>query len=104
MSSNTNLTYEELQRNFARDKNSFNGFHEDAQPRYAWLEQDGELWHFLTTPFSDPVDSTRKWPDKQEALDELNKEGWSIVRHYRQNVCIETGSCLYGYGLKRILH
>jgi len=104
MSSNTSHLLKEIRTNSSGDKNPFPDFGEEVLSLYAWLEQDQGLWHFLTTPFADPVDSMRKWNSKHEALDELNKEGWSIVRPYQQEFWGESGSCLCGYGLKRTLH
>ena len=69
--------------------------------RYAWLEQEGGTWHFLTSLFADPEESTRRWSDKERALDELTHEGWTVVRPYPER---QSGNCLYGYGLIRTVH
>jgi hypothetical protein len=53
-----------------------------AKRRYAWLEQEGNMWHFLTNLFADPTKSTRKWSNKQRALDELTREGWTVLYPY----------------------
>ncbi len=62
--------------------------------RYAWLEQEEGMWHFLTDLFADPGNSTRKWPDKVQALEELREEGWTVVSPYPDN---PQKAC--GYGL-----
>jgi hypothetical protein len=75
-------------------------------PRYAWLEQEDGKWHFLTSLFADPADSTRKWSDRQCALEELIGEGWKIVRPYPKSPLAEgqAGNSLFGYGLIRTVH
>ena len=75
-------------------------------PRYAWLEQEDGKWHFLTSLFADPVDSTRKWADRECALVELMDEGWKIIRPYPRNSFAErqSGNNLFGYGLMRTVH
>ncbi len=87
------------------------GHYVNAQPevamhRYAWLEHEGGMWHFLTSLFADPAESTRRWSDRQCALDELIKEGWVVVRPYPEQISLErqSGNCLYGYGLMRTIH
>ncbi len=74
--------------------------------RYAWLEHEDGKWHFLTSLFADPGESTRRWSDRQCALDELIKEGWTVVRPYpeKPSVAREPGNSLYGYGLIRTVH
>jgi hypothetical protein len=74
--------------------------------RYAWLEHDDGMWHFLTSLFADPGESTRRWSDKQCALDELMSEGWTIVRPYPVKPLTEqqSGNYLDGYGLIRTVH
>jgi len=74
--------------------------------RYAWLEHEDGTWHFLTSLFADPGESTRRWSDKQRALDELTKEGWTVVRPYPEKISMarESGNGLYGYGLIRTVH
>ena len=69
--------------------------------RYAWLEQEEGMWHFLTDLFADPGESTRRWSDSLMALEELKKEGWTVISPYpgkpplpRQS---EIKAC--GYGL-----
>jgi hypothetical protein len=100
MSTNTPRPAEEIRGNSSRDLDSFNSYCEEALHRYAWLEKSEGLWHFLTSPFADPANSMRKWSNKQNALDELSQEGWSIVHPYAQ----KAGGFFCGYGLKRILH
>jgi hypothetical protein len=50
--------------------------------RYAWLEQDEGMWHFLTNLFADPGESTRRWADSRRALEELRIEGWTVISPY----------------------
>jgi hypothetical protein len=50
--------------------------------RYGWLEHDEGMWHFLTDLFADPGESTRRWPDRMRALEELKNEGWTVVSPY----------------------
>jgi hypothetical protein len=77
-----------------------------ALSQYAWLEFERDMWHFLTNPFADPVESKRQWIDQQEALDQLMNEGWAIVRPYPPAVSTEYGQKpkLLGYGLRRSVH
>jgi hypothetical protein len=77
-----------------------------TQHRYAWLEYEDGLWHFLTGLFADPSESTRRWCDRQHALDVLAHEGWTVIRAYPEQHSIDRNSdnCLHGYGLMRILH
>jgi hypothetical protein len=71
--------------------------------RYAWLELDEGMWHFLTQLSADPQQSTRRWSDSRHALAELMKEGWTIVRPYPRRLPVtETGESAVGYGLTRI--
>jgi hypothetical protein len=72
--------------------------------RYAWLEWESDLWHFLASPFENPAESTRKWHDKQEALDELESEGWRVVRPYPEEIHSEKCTGCIGYGLQRIIN
>jgi hypothetical protein len=69
--------------------------------RYAWLEHEGGLWHFLTDLFADPRDSNRQWSDRQRALDELLEEGWTVVRPYPGQPAAGqiSGNRIHGYGL-----
>ena len=70
--------------------------------RYAWLELDSGMWHFLTHLSADPQESTRRWSDQRHALDELTKEGWTIVRAYPPRPPrVESGEAAVGYGLTR---
>jgi hypothetical protein len=74
--------------------------------RYAWLEHEDGMWHFLTSLFADPGKSTRRWSNKQSALDELTNEGWTVVRPYPEKPLPErqSGNCLDGFGLMRTVH
>jgi hypothetical protein len=69
--------------------------------RYAWLEHEGGMWHFLTDLFADPVKSTRRWSDKQLALEELMQEGWTVVYPYPEQFHAQRHSSdrACGYGL-----
>ena len=74
--------------------------------RYAWLECANGTWYFLTDLFADPAESTRKWSDRKSALDELNSEGWIVIRPYPERSSEEKppSNHLYGYGLMRNIH
>jgi hypothetical protein len=76
------------------------------QHRYAWLEYEDGRWHFLTGLFEDPSTSTRRWLDRQCALDELIHEGWTVIHAYPQQLSMNSNSdnCPHGYGLIRTLH
>ena len=69
--------------------------------RYAWLEQEGNKWHFLTNLFGDPAQSTRRWSNKQRALEDLTREGWTVLYPYPElgsnQVRTRPNAC--GYGL-----
>jgi hypothetical protein len=87
-------------------KNSLTTCLQTQKHRYAWLERENSTWHFLTGLFADPAESTRRWPDRQRALDELMSEGWIVIQHYPEKPSKEKFSenCLYGYGLMLIIH
>lgn len=72
--------------------------------RYAWLEFDKGMWHFLTNLYARPGESTRRWSNQQLALKELMKEGWNIVRAYpqRHHMC-DSEERVFGYGLRQCL-
>jgi hypothetical protein len=72
-----------------------------AKRRYAWLEKEGNMWHFLTNLFADPEKSTRRWANKQRALEELTKEGWTVLYPYPEQSSPERSvrSSACGYGL-----
>ena len=72
-----------------------------SSSRYAWLERAQGHWHFLTSLFADVQESTRRWTSKQRALDELIKEGWTVVGSYPDNASIPrpAGGEALGYGL-----
>jgi hypothetical protein len=74
--------------------------------RYAWLEHDKGVWHFLPDLFADPAESTRRWSNKKCALDELMKEGWTIVGSYPEAYSTPGPACggARGYGLMRVGH
>jgi hypothetical protein len=69
--------------------------------RYAWLEHEKGMWHLLTDLFADPEESARKWSDRQDALNELTQEGWSVVSSYPENLPASRPTCdgTWGYGL-----
>jgi len=81
-------------------------FPEALKSRYAWLEHEKGTWHFLTSLWADPGESTRRWSQKKHALDELTKEGWTIVGSYPEYPSIPRPACggAWGYGLMRIGH
>ena len=72
--------------------------------RYAWLEQEAGTWRFLTSPFADPAEARRRWRNEQDALDELEQEGWQIVHAYPEEPGMKPDSRINGYGLRRTIH
>lgn len=74
---------------------------ETSASRYAWLEHEKGYWHFLVGLFADVQESTRRWPTKNNAFDELNKEGWVVIGSYPENSSMPQKSCgeALGYGL-----
>lgn len=76
---------------------------EASMCRYAWLELEGGMWCLLTHLWADPRESTRTWPDRLRALEELIAEGWMVVRPYPQNIpgFRQSGGGVSGYGLMR---
>jgi hypothetical protein len=81
-------------------------FSDTSVVKYAWLEHEKGMWHLLTDLFAAPEDSTRKWPDRQHAIDELTQEGWSIVSAYPESLSIprSAGNGTCGYGLIWVGH
>jgi hypothetical protein len=71
--------------------------------QYAWLELEGDEWHFLTCLSANPEKSNRRWTDPRCALKELSKEGWAVVRPYPRISKMENGGMVQGYGLCRDL-
>ena len=69
--------------------------------RYAWLEHEGDSWHFLTNLFADPCKSRRRWSDENCALQELENEGWVVVYPYNEPIRGDRKSSerACGYGL-----
>lgn len=82
------------------------GIHTEAHTlqRYAWLEQENGTWHLLTSPFADLHASVRHWLDEQQALQELQQEGWSVVHAYAAPLSRDSAGSLNGYGLQRTVH
>ncbi len=73
--------------------------------RYAWLEQEGGIWHLLTSPVAGTGESIRHWSSGRHAILELTEEGWSIVRSYPSAPSDKSsGDVVYGYGLTRTVH
>jgi len=72
--------------------------------QYAWLEYERGIWHFLTSLFADPKESTRMWSNRQHALEELIKEGWTIIGAYPEKPSLPRPACggALGYGLMRV--
>jgi hypothetical protein len=97
---------EENQRNSNNCTLPLNACPQSQVHRYAWLEYENGAWHFLTSLFADPAESTRRWLDRQCALDELRSEGWIVIRSYHERPSKQKGSenCLYGYGLMITIH
>jgi hypothetical protein len=104
MNSQTQSIAKEIRGNTSGHQNSFSALKAESLLRYAWLEQEDGHWHFLASPFANPAESTRKWPDEREALDELEHEGWKVISPYPEPFRKESASNLVGYGLKRIIH
>ena len=79
---------------------------ETSASRYAWLEHERGNWHFLMDLFADVQESTRRWPTKQSAFDELTREGWIVIGSYPENRSMPQKSCgeALGYGLMWIGH
>jgi hypothetical protein len=94
------------QENSTDSKNPVNTCPQTQMHRYAWLEHENGTWHFLTSLFADTAESTRRWSDRQRALDELKGEGWTIIRPYLERSSKEkpSGNCPYGYGLMLTIH
>jgi hypothetical protein len=74
--------------------------------RYAWLEHEEGSWHFLTSLFDEPTRATRRWGNRQRALNELTKEGWVIVGAYPELASMPSpdGGGARGYGLMQVGH
>jgi hypothetical protein len=104
MNTQTQMMIADIHGNAPRRQTSFSKAGTKSLQRYAWLECESDLWHFLASPFANPAESTRKWPDKQEALDELENEGWKVVRPYPERFCENSDSNYFGYGLQRIIN
>jgi hypothetical protein len=92
------LTVEEMPRASISSRKTTAG-------RYAWLEMEDGMWHFVTDVLADPSRSVRRWSDKQLALEELNNEGWTVVHEYRRSFAAgrRSAQCLQGCGLTRKL-
>jgi hypothetical protein len=68
--------------------------------RYAWLEKEGNMWHFLTNLFADPAKASRRWSNKRRALEELTREGWTVLYPYPEDGLMQQRSySSSGYGL-----
>ncbi len=71
--------------------------------QYAWLENDEGIWHFLTDLLAHPGESTRSWTDRHRAIEDLRKEGWTVISPYPETTSFSQNSnekaC--GYGLMR---
>jgi hypothetical protein len=72
-----------------------------SMPRYAWLEYEDGMWHFLTNLFANPGDSPRRWHNENAALDELAREGWSVIAPYPDlgSGLVPSHDKITGYGL-----
>ena len=81
-------------------------FSDTLTGRYAWLEHEEGIWHFLTNLLADPMDSKRRWSSRQHALEELTKEGWIVVGIYPENSSVSRpdGGGSRGYGLMQVGH
>ena len=73
--------------------------------RYAWLEMDEGIWHFLTDIWADPGESTRNWTDSLRALEELKQEGWTVISPYPETPSSprdpDEEACGYGLMLRK---
>ena len=71
--------------------------------RYAWLENEEGIWHFLTDLLADPGESTRSWTDSLRALEDLRKEGWTVISPYPEapSFSRDSNEEACGYGLMR---
>jgi hypothetical protein len=104
MNTQTQMIVADIHENNPRHQTSFIETGIKSLQRYAWLECEADSWHFLASPFDNPAESTRKWPDKQEALDELESEGWKVVRPYPEHPSVNSNNSYFGYGLQRIIN
>jgi hypothetical protein len=84
-----------------RDNSPGPNIPDTSSSRYAWLEHEKGDWHFLTRLFADVEESTRRWPTKQHAFDELAQEGWIVIGTYPENPSMPKQPCgeALGYGL-----
>jgi hypothetical protein len=75
-------------------------------PQYAWPELDRGMWHLLTDVRSKPNEASRKGPDRNVALEELQQEGWTITGPYANRISInlKINQKVYGYGLVSTMH
>jgi hypothetical protein len=94
------------QKNSTDGKNTLNTCPQTQMHRYAWLEHENGAWHFLTSLFADTAESTRRWSDRQCALDELKAEGWTVIRPYFERLSKEkhSGNSPHSYGLMLTIH
>jgi hypothetical protein len=104
MNTQTQMIAENIPGNNPRHQSSFSQAGIKSLRCYAWLEYEAGLWHFLASPFDSPAETVRKWPDKQEALDELENEGWKIVRAYPDHFSENSSNSYFGYGLQRMIN
>jgi len=65
---------------------------------YAWLGKDEGYWCFYS---ESSEGNKRQWQDREHAINELEKEGWSITTAYYEKGP-EQQFC--AYGMVRILH
>ena len=65
---------------------------------YAWLGKDETYWSFYS---ENSKENRRRWKNREQAIKELNKEGWSITTLY-----YEEGSeqQLCACGMVRLVH
>jgi hypothetical protein len=93
-------------RAFDQVSSADSAFTDTQASRYAWLEHEEGIWHFLTSLFAEPMESTRRWSSRQHAFDELIQEGWVIVGSYPENSSMPQPDCggSGGYGLMQIGH
>ena len=69
----------------------------------AWLDFHGGRWHLVT---ASARDRDRMWTSREEALSDLEAEGWAIDGPHGKQPTIrhDANRHFYGYGLRRTVH
>jgi hypothetical protein len=78
----------------------------ELMSQYAWLELDGGMWHLLTDVRSKHNEASRKWDDKNIAIEESQQEGWTVAGSYPNWLSRKPkiNQSVHGYGLIRTFH